>query len=510
MKIFICAIMKNEEKNVCRFYESCKDADGIYVLDTGSTDNSVKLMQSMGNNVLVTETKYDKFRFDVARNDAIAMLPKEDAWVIHLDIDEFLVGDWKAELSALTDATNVSYMYVFNRLSDGQPGVHFIANKITRNGLYRFKFPIHENIYTDKPEVKYHTQKFHIEQEQDKTKTRNYRDLLEEAVKEYPTESILKFYLLKEYFIAGNYGKCVDVATEMTRTSRTDYSMVACLIAARSFEALGAPHLKEEWLLRGVDISPFRREAYMELLRLYTSQNRPEDAFWAANNLFHIRNRPFDFLEMTEAWSKEPHAIFADVCTALGFLDIRKEHVLILNDVMPMRRGVMRDGLLDLIQQLGGKDIVMAEVGSYAGESSEIFAASKNISKVYAIDPWCDDIQCEHVTFKNMAFVEQLFDERNGKNPKIVKMKTDGTTAVNAIESVDFVYLDALHTYEAIVKDIENWYAKVKPGGWLGGHDYHAEGFPGVYRAVNEFCEKNDLPRPFVFRDSSWLMRKPK
>ena len=41
-KIAVYAISKNEEKFVDRWYESMKEADNIYVLDTGSTDNTVK------------------------------------------------------------------------------------------------------------------------------------------------------------------------------------------------------------------------------------------------------------------------------------------------------------------------------------------------------------------------------------------------------------------------------------------------------------------------------------
>lgn len=49
----------------------------------------------------------------------------------------------------------------------------------------------------------------------------------------------------------------------------------------------------------------------------------------------------------------------------------------------------------------------------------------------------------------------------------------------------DFCFVDAAHSYAAVRDDIERWQAKVRPGGWFGGHDYH-EAFPGVIRAVNE------------------------
>ena len=50
-KVCVYAICKNEEKFVDRWCESVKDADGIFVLDTGSTDNTVKKLQD--HNVVV-------------------------------------------------------------------------------------------------------------------------------------------------------------------------------------------------------------------------------------------------------------------------------------------------------------------------------------------------------------------------------------------------------------------------------------------------------------------------
>ena len=45
MKICVYAICKNEEKFVNRWVESMKEADAIYVLDTGSTDSTIKKLK---------------------------------------------------------------------------------------------------------------------------------------------------------------------------------------------------------------------------------------------------------------------------------------------------------------------------------------------------------------------------------------------------------------------------------------------------------------------------------
>ncbi len=55
--------------------------------------------------------------------------------------------------------------------------------------------------------------------------------------------------------------------------------------------------------------------------------------------------------------------------------------------------------------------------------------------------------------------------------------------------SLDMVFIDADHSYEACKKDIAAWRSKVRPGGILSGHDYNRRFFPGVIRAVEEALE---------------------
>ena len=50
--------------------------------------------------------------------------------------------------------------------------------------------------------------------------------------------------------------------------------------------------------------------------------------------------------------------------------------------------------------------------------------------------------------------------------------------------SVDVLFVDAGHSREAVMKDIEAWYPKMKPNGIIAGHDYTA--WEGVNQAVTE------------------------
>ena len=64
--------------------------------------------------------------------------------------------------------------------------------------------------------------------------------------------------------------------------------------------------------------------------------------------------------------------------------------------------------------------------------------------------------------------------------------------AVNQFEdaSLDFVFIDATHTYESVSQDIRLWWPKVRPQGLFSGHDYR---WSGVKLAVDEFTLNNGL-----------------
>jgi hypothetical protein len=163
-----------------------------------------------------------------------------------------------------------------------------------------------------------------------------------------------------------------------------------------------------------------------------------------------------------------------------------------------------KTGLKDMINHIGNNNIVMAELGCYVGDSTEIFA--ENFVTVYAIDPWLngydDNDDASHM--RSMTIVEAQFDEcicGNFDNVHKIKMRSDEAVKKFDDESIDFVYIDALHTYSGVKKDIELWFPKIRKTGYIGGHDYQGR-FQGVIDAVNEF-KKPDK----IFKDTSWIIK---
>ncbi len=80
-----------------------------------------------------------------------------------------------------------------------------------------------------------------------------------------------------------------------------------------------------------------------------------------------------------------------------------------------------------------------------------------------------------------------------GDRSKMIKGYSPSVCEQYENESLDFVYIDGLHTYEAVKADIEGWYPKVKKNRLICGHDFNPIKWIGVVKAVNEFCKNNNL-----------------
>ena len=140
---------------------------------------------------------------------------------------------------------------------------------------------------------------------------------------------------------------------------------------------------------------------------------------------------------------------------------------------------------------LGAKDgDIFVEVGSYKGKSlcyllGLILDSGKKIT-VHSVDSFIGiktpgaepDIETQLRT--NITAV--------GADGFCTVHKSDSAAAASLFPdaSLEFVFIDAGHSYEDVQKDIAAWRGKVKPGRMLGGHDYNQHNFPGVVQAVNE------------------------
>ena len=168
---------------------------------------------------------------------------------------------------------------------------------------------------------------------------------------------------------------------------------------------------------------------------------------------------------------------------------------------------VLTTGLQAFVETLP-TGLLMAEVGSYAGESLMYFMPK--VSQIICIDRWEDYSEevggsTHRVMVDSMTWVEETFDHvASYYGDRVVKVK-DESLAVAARcpdATFDLVYIDASHNYLDVLHDIEAWWPKIKPGGLLAGHDYDTLR-EGVRLAVGEIFGNPDE----LYPDSTWVVR---
>lgn len=137
----------------------------------------------------------------------------------------------------------------------------------------------------------------------------------------------------------------------------------------------------------------------------------------------------------------------------------------------------------------------IVEVGTWLGRSTCYLATKAKLSnkdiRVVAVDTYeGSDNEPQHLQRVAMhggsilkRFLQNMIAA--GVMDRITVLPIASTVAANYIEdgSVFAAFIDANHRYEHVLADIRAWYPKVKPGGFLAGHDLAK---PDVARAVED------------------------
>lgn len=277
MKIYVYAISKNESKFVERFIKSVSEADGVYVLDTGSTDDTVQKLKAAG--AFVTEKTIEPWRFDVARNEALKLLPADADVAVSVDLDEVFAAGWRKEVEKafLSGANRLTYKYVWSHDNAGGDGVVLKYDKIHSPSDFYWVNPVHEVLETKagvKAVVK-HTDKVVLHHYPDQTKSRKeYLGLLELAVKESPAVKRNYFYLGREYYFYKEYDKALNCFKKYLSFSGGFLEEKAELrvYAAKCYVEKGDLFSAEKMLLTGVAETPKYKNLYVALCELYSKK----------------------------------------------------------------------------------------------------------------------------------------------------------------------------------------------------------------------------------------------
>jgi predicted O-methyltransferase YrrM len=158
---------------------------------------------------------------------------------------------------------------------------------------------------------------------------------------------------------------------------------------------------------------------------------------------------------------------------------------------------------------------VMVELGSWYGRSAAYMAVeiAKSGRKVdfYCVDTWQGSADspwmAAHLADRGGSafpfFRENL--ERGGVWDLVKPLQLPSCAAADrfAVESVDFIMIDAAHDYSSVRQDVRAWLPKLRTGGVMAGDDAN---WPGVLIGVHETIPMSELM--LVNDGTNWLHRK--
>jgi hypothetical protein len=187
-----------------------------------------------------------------------------------------------------------------------------------------------------------------------------------------------------------------------------------------------------------------------------------------------------------------------------------REKFYIQGEESPYTFGAGRSRLIRLFAYLGYT--TGAEIGVHKGHYSLGLCSRIPNLKLYCVDPWVQFDVPERRIFLKYATSERMaeaYEEAKVSlapyNVEFMRMTSEEASKIISDNTLDFVYIDALHDYENVLKDITLWEPKVRHGGIISGHDYANLYYFGVVDAVEKFVKDHNIESYFV---TEWEKRR--
>ena len=318
LKIAVYTIALNDAHHVERWRGSVDDADYLVVADTGSSDDTVERLSAAA--VQVHRICIYPWRFDDARNAALALVPADADICVSLDMDEFLLPGWRAAVEGAwrSGATRLSYNFAPNYNGATAPA-HVIRKwKIhTRRG-YRWKRLVHEDLQaTDANEKLVDIDAVLVGQMQKPAKDRS-QDLpmLERAHAEDVNDSQICFWLAHNLMRAGFNGRSAEKYEAYLNLPASTWpdersEAMRCLAHVEL-------HRKREWLQKAVAEAPHRREVWLDFAEYFHAEQDWPALFWACTHAIEKTRWTGSYLDQPAAWGHQIYDLAALACSQLG------------------------------------------------------------------------------------------------------------------------------------------------------------------------------------------------
>lgn len=327
--VCVYAICKNESRFALRWMESMREADRVFVLDTGSEDDTVERLEKLGAHV--TKTRFGPpdgtqpsgagtlppWRFDDARNRSLALVPEDADICVCTDLDETFHPGWreKVEEAWRAGADRLKYRYTWSFNPDGSEGVVFWIDKIHARRGFRWQNPVHEVLVCDGACRSVFAEGVQLDHHADDSKPRGqYLPLLELAVREDPRNDRNMHYLGREYLFHGDWQACADTLRRhlaMPEATWADERCASMRFLARAEQMLGHAADAERWHLRACAEAPHLREPWLDYAKFLYLREDFEGMAFLARKALAIAERPRSYICEADAWGFLPYDLLA-------------------------------------------------------------------------------------------------------------------------------------------------------------------------------------------------------
>ena len=324
---FSCAVIaRNEEKTLPRLLKSLKGCKDIVVLDTGSTDSTVKVAKSFGCNVVsvgdrfrieATEEQVKQwkklfgyepsfkagekyFHFANARNYA-ASLTKND-FLMQPDADEEMTWDLEKVREAIQNEDHLVYKFCYFHEPDGSCGLQISQSKFYRKSKMRWTGFIHEVLQkipgqNPKPPAWCDTIDHHHWQQGKGERGAQYMAGLELSVLENPEHDRNIYYYSRELMYAGEHKKAIKFFDKAISLGKWIPELnQAYTYRGLCYRYLGKVDEAVESFHKAMMLADNRREPFWELGSLYEEQKEFDRALVYYRAALAIPFRPQGYL----------------------------------------------------------------------------------------------------------------------------------------------------------------------------------------------------------------------
>lgn len=332
------------------------EADGIYVLDTGSTDDTVEKLKKLG--VYVKTEIINPFRFDEARNKSLSLVPNDADICVCTDFDEVFEPGWRKKLENTwlkENPTRVEYLYNWSFDEYGNPATAFYMSKIHKRHAYVWHHPVHEVL-----KCLYNTEKSVIVEDivlnhhQDLTKKRSsYLPLLELSVKEDPTDDKNMHYLGREYMYYQKWNEAIDILIKhlnLEKSTWKDERAASMRFIARSYLGLKRVEEAKMWLEKAIKEAPYLREGYVELASILYEEQNYQDAYKYLKEASLIKEKPKTYINEEFSWNAYFYDLFSIVALNVGNPKEALENAEIASKLNPNDERIRKN--IEIIEEL--------------------------------------------------------------------------------------------------------------------------------------------------------------